>query len=186
MRWSLPVRGAAVVAVSLMVGSVAGTAAAKLGGASDGHVEFSASGPMGMKIIGKTEKIAVNEDAANVNVVVPLDTVSTGIDLRDRHMKEKYLEVGKFPNAQLTVPRAALKFPAGGAVTADVDGTMSIHGVTRPVKVHYTATPSAKGIDVNGTTHVNMGEYGIQVPSYAGVTVKPDVDLKVSFTAKDG
>jgi len=181
MRWSLAFRSAAVAALSL----VAGTAAGKLGGASQGSVSFFAAGPGGLKIVGTTSDISVGEDAANVTVTVPLASLATGISLRDHHMRDKYLEVGKYPNAQLTVPRASLRFPSGAPVTADVDGTMSIHGVRRPVKIHYTARPAGDGLDVQGTTHVNMTEFGIQVPSYFGVTVKPDVDLDVKFRAKD-
>ena len=32
-----------------------------------------------------------------------------------------------------------------------------------------------------GTVHVNMNDFGITVPVYLGVTVKPDVDVSASF-----
>ena len=49
--------------------------------------------------------------ASNVVITVPLANLSTGIGLRDHHMKEKYLEVQKYPSATLTIARSALKFP---------------------------------------------------------------------------
>ena len=38
-------------------------------------------------------------------------SLDTGIDLRNKHMREKYLEVQKYPNAVLTVDRSTLHFP---------------------------------------------------------------------------
>lgn len=67
--------------------------------------------------------------------------LETGISLRDRHMREKYLEVACYPEAVLTVPRASLKFPADGQrSSADVDGTMTSRGRTAPARFHYDAT----------------------------------------------
>jgi hypothetical protein len=33
--------------------------------------------------------------------------------------------------------------------------------------------------------HLNMNDFGIQVPSYLGVTVKPDVDVAAQFEVTD-
>ena len=44
-------------------------------------------------------------------LTVRLDTLDTGIALRNKHMKETYLETDKFPEARLEVARAALRVP---------------------------------------------------------------------------
>jgi hypothetical protein len=87
--WTAP------VAFGIVTMSVAGFAA--LSSASDAHVSFQASGPAGMKIEGTTPDLTVADDGTNVVVTVPLGNLNTGIALRDHHMKEKYLEVPKFP-----------------------------------------------------------------------------------------
>jgi hypothetical protein len=38
---------------------------------------------------------------------------------------------------------------------------------------------------VAGDTQVNMKDYGINVPAYFGITVKPDIALSVSFNVSD-
>jgi hypothetical protein len=78
-----------VLALSLF--AFASVAQAKLAG-SGGEVSFTAVGPAGLKIVGSTTQISVKEDGSNVLVSVPLATVDTGIGLRNKHMKEKYLE----------------------------------------------------------------------------------------------
>ena len=35
------------------------------------------------------------------HVVIPLTTLTSGIDVRDEHMKNKYLEVQKYPDAEI-------------------------------------------------------------------------------------
>jgi polyisoprenoid-binding protein YceI len=92
--------------------------------------------------------------------------------------------VPKFPSAVLTVARSALQLPAPGAqAAADVPATLTLHGTTRPVTVHYTAKADGTSFATQGKLHINMNEFGITVPSYLGVTVKPEVDVAASFRA---
>ena len=81
--------------MSLLGLTTAGHAA--LSSAKDAHVEFEAAGPAGMKIEGTTTDLNVSTTAGTSSSTVPLANLSTGIALRDQHMKEKYLEVPKYP-----------------------------------------------------------------------------------------
>lgn len=155
---------------------------------SGANASFTAVGPAGLSIVGTTPDLAVAEDPqGNVAVTVTLGTLTTGIALRDKHMREKYLEVQTYPTAVLRVPRASLKVPAASqSGTFDVPGTMTIHGTTKPVVFHYTAKNDGQtAYAVTGSLTLDMTDYGIQRPSYLGVSVKPSVDISVSFTADD-
>lgn len=169
------------VVVFLGVITASSVVHAALSSATDSKVSFEAAGPAGMKIDGSTSELSVADDGTNVTVTVPLGNLTTGISLRDHHMKEKYLEVPKYPAATLTIARSALKVPAGGEVKADVPGTLQLHGQTHPVSVHYDAKSTGSSIDAHGAFRINMNEYGIAVPVYLGVTVKPDIDVAASF-----
>jgi polyisoprenoid-binding protein YceI len=175
-------RGLSVAAACFgLVGSSA-IAHAALSSAADSHVSFQAAGPAGMKIEGTTPDLTVVDDGVNLVITVPLANLSTGIGLRDHHMKEKYLEVQKYPVATLTIARGSLKVPHGGEQTAaDVPATVQIHGQTRPVSVHYEAKGQDAACEARGAFRVNMNDFGIAVPVYLGVTVKPDVDISASF-----
>jgi polyisoprenoid-binding protein YceI len=96
-------------------------------------------------------------------------------------MREKYLEVPKFPSVTLTIARSVLKFPTSGSVSADVPGSLKLHGQTRTVTLHYDAKSDGAGFAVQGRFRLNMNDFAISVPSYLGVTVKPDVDVSASF-----
>lgn len=161
-------------------------AAAKLSKVDTSTASFRASGPAGMTIDGSTADTTVADDGTKVTITVPLANLSTGISLRDKHMKE-YLGVDSNPNATLEVTRASLKFPTGDKeVSEDTKGTFKLHGKSKEITFHYSAKLDGGKYVVTGTAKINMTDYGISVPSYLGVTVKPDVDVKVTFKAKDG
>lgn len=174
------------LAVLFVASTVALTADAKLARTGTPQVAFHASGPAGMKIQGTTSDLEVDEQGSRIVVRVPLKNLATGIALRDHHMREKYLQVGSYPNAELTVDRSAIHMPAGSdPVSGDATGTMALHGKTHATKFHYTVARSGSTMRVLGTTRLDMRDYGINVPSYLGITVKPEVDVEVQFTATE-
>jgi polyisoprenoid-binding protein YceI len=178
----MSLRRLGLASVSLVILSATSAGNAALSGASDVHVGFEASGPAGLKITGTTADLTASEDSGNVVITVALANLTTGIGLRDEHMKEKYLEVPKFPATTLTVARSALTVPAAGQKTqGDAPGTLSLHGQSRPVTVHYDSKGDGAAIVTHGTFHINMNDFGITVPTYLGVTVKPGVDITAAF-----
>ncbi len=143
---------------------------------------FDAVGPAGFKLQGKTAALSVSQEGPLLRITVPLAGLETGISLRDRHLKEKYLEVARFPEAQLTVPLEKLKLPAAGASSSgETEGTLSLHGVTRTVPFRYQLTLRGDTYEVVGTLPLNLTHFQIQKPSYLGVTVKPDLVVTSRF-----
>ena len=180
-------RNARVIAVCIGLGAASALAHASLSAPSDARIGFQATGPAGMKIEGTTTELTVVESDANVTLEVPLAGLKTGIDLRDQHMREKYLEVPRYPSASLVVARGALALPPAGAQTeADAPATLKLHGQVRPVTVHYQTKADGAGLAVHGSFRIKMTDFGISVPSYLGVTVKPDVDVNASFHVHGG
>jgi polyisoprenoid-binding protein YceI len=172
--------GIVSASLALLTLSTAGYAA--LSAASDAHVDFEASGPAGLKITGSTGELTAAEDGGNVVLTVALGNLTTGIGLRDQHMKEKYLEVPKFPSTTLTIARSALTVPASGQKSAgDAPATLTLHGQSHPVTVHYDSKADGASVVTHGSFHINMNDFGITVPVYLGVTVKPGVDVNATF-----
>ena len=177
-----------IAAVALLTTTLAApdNAGAAISAQPDARVSFATAGPAGMKIVGSTSELSAADDGQTVMVTVTLTHLSTGIDLRDKHMREKYLEVQTYPTAVLTASRAAFAFPTVGASRAgDPQGTVTLHGQTRPTQFHVSVTNDGGSYRIDATVHLNMHDYGITVPSYLGVTLKPDVDVDVHFTALD-
>ena len=169
----------ATASLALLVTSARGEAS--LAGPSDPHVGFKCAGPAGLTIEGKVTELTLADDNTTLTITVPLGNLSTGISLRDTHTK-KALEVQAYPTATLSVVRSALKLPPSGQrIAADAPANLTLHGQTKPVTVHYDAKGDGSGFTAHGTFRINMNAFGIQAPSYLGVTVKPDVDVDATF-----
>ncbi len=160
-------------------------AAAKFVQTGGGSATFAAKGPGGLKIEGKTGDVKASEADGKVSVTVNLASLKTGIDLRDEHMR-KALETDKCPTSTLVVERSKLTVPAEGEEkSGSADGQLTLHCQTKPVKVSYTAKTAGGIRSVNGSTSINMKDFGIEPPTYSGVGVKPEVAVNVSFLVKD-
>jgi polyisoprenoid-binding protein YceI len=178
LRTAIPVLSTAALFTSLALAQVEST-----GGAT---ATFDAAGPGGLNIHGSTSDLAAAEKDGKVIVTVQLRNLTTGINLRDEHMRDKYLEVEQFPTAAVAVKRSDLKFPSKGSESkGTVTGTMTIHGVTKPVSLRYDAAGHGDKIAVDGTSEIDMRDFGVEVPSYLGVGVDPHVTLKVHFKVVD-
>lgn len=146
---------------------------------------FHGRGPGGFSLEGTTHQLRLEDDGTTLKVVVPLAGLQTGISLRDRHLRERYLEVEKYPDAVLELSWSALKLPEDGrASEGTAPGKMSLHGKSHDVQVRYRIARTGNRYQVTGTVPLNITDYGIDVPSYFGITVRPDVEASASFTAE--
>jgi polyisoprenoid-binding protein YceI len=146
---------------------------------------FHGRGPGGFGLDGKTNQLRIEDDGTTLRVIVPLAGLQTGIGLRDRHMREKYLEVQRFPDAVLEIPWSGVKLPQDGQTSeGTAAGKMSLHGKTKDVQAKYRIVRTGNRYQVTGNVPLNLKDYDIDVPSYMGVTVQPDIDTSASFTAE--
>ncbi len=164
-----------LVASSVVQGSVAAP--------KESDVTILARGPAGLRIEGKSTEVSLENEPSALLFKVPLAPIDTGINLRNRHLRES-LEVDKFPEATLRVMRGELKFPKEGSpVESQVTGELMLHGRSRPVPVHYRAERRPGGSTrIAGSLQLNMRDFQIAPPSYLGVAVSPDVKVDINLT----
>lgn len=145
-----------------------------------GAVSFVAKGNPGfMKIEGKSsEGIQGKLEGSRGVFVFPLKTLETGIDLRDEHMKENYLEVEKYPVSRLEVLEAKEISSIGGSSSGPFTGKLTLHGVTKEVSGNY----KLEGPNLTASFSIKLSDFGISIPSYMGVTVADTVDVTGELT----
>lgn len=156
------------------------------------NVEFKAIGKPGfLKIPGKggkvTGKIIGKGNTVSAALKVDLKAFKTGIKLRDRHMKKKYLETGKFPQATLIlknikIPKKILK--GKSTATTSFRGILKLHGQSKRVsgKIKFERK-SGKILALTASMQIKVSDYKIKVPSFMGVTMADVVDIKVAIQA---
>jgi len=149
---------------------------------NEGSVTILAHGPAGLRIEGRSADVALEADGSALTFRVPLAPIDTGIGLRDQHLREM-LEADKFPAAVLHVSRLELKFPEDHKpAEGTAKGELTLHGQSRPVEVRYRAELGDGGlVRVQGALRLDMRDFGIKSPSYLGVGVAPEVEIKVEL-----
>jgi polyisoprenoid-binding protein YceI len=117
-------------------------------------------------------------------ILVDLATLQTGIGLRDRHMKEKYLEIGRsdtFTAARLE--EIHIERSEGGSTT--FHGKLTLHGEQHPVSgmVDMQSQQHDSGMRVRARFSISLAAFDIQPPRYLGIGVRDEVQVQVQFTA---
>lgn len=157
-----------------------------------GKSEFIATGrPAFIKIdgtgTGLTGSLKVTDDLVSGQASFPLSTLDTGISMRDRHMKEEYLEVQKYPDAQLTVNQVKMsKDPSvNGFSQTDVpfEGTLTVHGVSHAVNGTIDVSTSGGIMKGDAKFGIKISDFGFAKPEFMGMTVNNDVKVEVHLQA---
>jgi polyisoprenoid-binding protein YceI len=121
-------------------------------------------------------------------LAVDLKTIDTGIELRNQHLREKYLEVAKagFDKAVLSEIRLA---DATGETFDGKTGftaTLRLHGVSRPVSGNAEVRHVGDAVRVVVSFPLTLTDFAIEAPQYMGVGVGTRLGVKVAFTAAHG
>ena len=134
----------------------------------------------------RTESDATYAGALRVDLV-PLDT---GIELRNSHLRETYLEVARgdqFRHATLTGIALAVPLPPDTVRhETSFSGRLALHGVEMPVAGGVELSRRDGGIQVQATFSLSLEAFDIQPPRYLGVGVRDEVGILVTFDAVSG
>lgn len=155
------------------------------------EVEFFAVGkPSFLKINGTGGKLNGKLELENNQIkgrfAVKLDDFSTGIAMRDQHMKEKYLETAKYADAWIEVEKIDLPsdFLKTKKIYSNVpfEGKMSLHGVEKPVKGIAEVDTNKDAPSVSTEFKVLVSDYQISVPTYMGIKVADEITIKTRMS----
>lgn len=116
---------------------------------------------------------------------VPLDSLDTGIGLRNAHMRDNYLETSKgpdFSHARLTQIRLERGEVASNGGRTAFDAMLTLHGVERAVRGEVKLSRVSEGMRAEAKFPVHLPDYGIPEPRYLGIGVRDDVEVRVDAT----
>ena len=171
-------------------------------------VTFTSKAPL-ETIVGKTSdaKGFIEVDIDNVKsavkgkFVVDLASIKTGIDMRDGHMRDNYLETAKYPKAVFELSKVV---KASSNTLADqkpiqltVEGTFTVHGVTKPMTIPLTITYFAESEDtkarlpgdllhIQGTFDVFLTQHDIAIPKFVILKLDDKQVINIDLFAATG
>jgi len=117
---------------------------------------------------------------------VDLRTLDTGIDLRNRHMRDNYLEVERgdgFAFAELSNVELPGSDAARASGTVAFRANLRLHGVVRPVEGEAELTREGTRLRVLARFPVSLEMHDVPPPRYLGVGVRDQVRVEVRFEA---
>ncbi len=126
---------------------------------------------------------------SSVDAVIDVSTVNTGVEQRDAHLKTAdFFDAAKYPT--MTFKSKSVKKDGDGF---DVDGDLTLHGVTKPVTLKVEA-PSKEQLGNDGktrsrgfeaTTTINRKDYGLNwngtLKSSGDAALGDDVKIEISL-----
>lgn len=122
-------------------------------------------------------------------LVIDLTSLDTGINLRDRHLRDTYLEVERgdnFATARLSGLQLEQAMPASAARhKTEFSAELLLHGVRSPVAGEAELRQSASGVEVEASFAVSLPEFSIDSPRYLGIGVRDEVRITVTFVATE-
>ena len=115
---------------------------------------------------------------------VNLNSLDTGIGLRNRHMRENYLETDKYP---LTYYKGKIVDSTkinDSEFSVTSDGKISIHGVEKPLTVQAKIYKHDDQFRIKSQFDVKLSDFNIKIPSIMFYKINEDISLKLNFYIK--
>ena len=157
--------------------------------ADHGKTEFHAVGrPSLIKVNGegKGPEGALQVEGVKVagDLTLDLTSLTTGISMRDSHLKDKYLETGKYPQATLHLTDVSLppEWTLGtGTKDRAFKGDLTLHGQTKPVNGTFDVGGTADSMTAVARFTIDISQFGIEIPKYLGITVRNEVPIELTM-----
>ncbi len=134
---------------------------------------------------GNDLKPDVSLAGSKVYFEVELNGLDTGIGMRNRHMRENFLETDKYPYAHYTGEIVRVDTASGGAFDITTSGKLFIHGKEQAVTLKVQVSPQGNEYLVHSSFEVKLPDYDIKVPTLMFLKISETIGLELDFTLKD-
>jgi polyisoprenoid-binding protein YceI len=120
-------------------------------------------------------------------IVVDMTRLQSDQSLRDKWIELFGIETGRFKSATF-VPTSATglpsPLPASGQWTFTLDGTLTVHGVSKPASWKATATRAGRDLVGSATTLIHWADFNVAKPQAAVtqvISVSDDIRLELAL-----
>ncbi len=124
------------------------------------------------------------EDITNSSEIyfeVDLNSIDTGIGLRNRHMRENYLHTDKYPKTHFSGKIVSMEDSTTSIKKVKASGKMFIHGVEREIDVDGVLSKTADGYRVKTKFIVALTDYNIEIPQLMFMKIDENMRLVLDF-----
>lgn len=115
---------------------------------------------------------------------VELASLDTGIGLRNRHMRDNYLEVEEYPYATFGGSIEQISASNDGTVRVVATGTVGIHGHQQQRTVPCTAEPLGNAYRIRCAFQVLLSDFDIEIPQVMFLKLANEIELELDFALR--
>lgn len=115
---------------------------------------------------------------------VDLNTLDTGIGLRNRHMRENYLETEKYRYAFFDGKIIEIKQEKDNEYSVLVEGDMNIHGKTKKLSISGKIINEKDLLRVKTNFDVSLSDYEVEIPKLMFMKINEVIKLELNFYLK--
>jgi polyisoprenoid-binding protein YceI len=131
---------------------------------------------------GPTLASATGSGPTEIRLEVDLASLDTGIGLRNRHMRDRYLEVAKYPFAVYHGRILRSEPGAGGTYVVTAQGTLDIHGVARARDLTCSVEPRGRGYRAVCAFEILLSDHRIDIPRVMFLKLANEISLELDFS----
>lgn len=150
-----------------------------------GEIKFEASMPAFEEVAAKNNTASAILDQSNgeIAVLVLIKAFKFKAPLMEEHFNENYMESSKFPKA--TFKGKIVNFDvsklSAKKTDFDLEGELTIHGVTKKVKTKIALVLIAGKINTLSNLVVKAKDYNIAIPSLVKSKIAEDIDITIKL-----
>jgi polyisoprenoid-binding protein YceI len=172
-----------VLTVVLLTGTIISAQSKYL--TKNGHIGFYSHTTM-EDIKGDNNQVASIIDIEKGDILFTILMKSFKFDraLMEEHFNENYAESDKFPKASFKgkiTNLAAVDFKKSGTYNVDVEGDMTIHGVTKPQTAKGTIEVKGENLLAKAKFNISLKEYGIVIPDLVKDKILDSMEITVDM-----
>lgn len=154
-----------------------------------GEVKFEASVPAFEEIAASTTNASCILDKAtgDIAVLVLVKAFRFKIPLMEEHFNENYIESDHYPKA--TFKGKILNYDVtkltSGRATFYVEGDLTLHGVTKPIKTKMIFTTNTNQLVITSDFTVKTSDFKIKIPSLVKSKIAEVVTITLRFNLEN-
>lgn len=150
-----------------------------------GEIKFQASMPSFEEIAAKNNTASCLFDATTgeIAVLALVKAFRFKIPLMEEHFNENYIESDQFPKATFKgkVSNFVVSKVTSTKTSFDLEGDLTLHGVTKKVKTKITFVQSGEKLIANCTFKIKTADYNIKIPSVVKSKIAESVEIDLKF-----
>jgi polyisoprenoid-binding protein YceI len=142
--------------------------------------EFSGQIHLAEPDIGKSS-VSFLVETRSLRVLDPGESEKDRQEVQTTMLGEKVLDAAKYPRIQFASAAVRSKLEKDGQIELQIEGTLSLHGVEKPVVVPLRLRRNGAGLTADGELSLQQTDYGITPVKVGGGAVRVKDKLKISF-----